>query len=205
MIRRPPRSTLFPYTTLFRSSRKESSITGTSQFLGRASTPRCPGSRASPRLPSSLFMTLSSILYVHFTYRYRTVKGVCGTFSQNCNALRACDESVVVRGRVGARGGLVSARERQHYMRRVHSLKRIFPVNKLLLQEGLGRGDAGGHFAGGGGGRHGGEPGVGPRHSGRDGSWRGEGGYQLLAEQGAGRGAGRRDLRERRGGGRGRG
>src|SRR5918997_3662993 len=65
-------------------SRKESSITGTSQFLGRASTPRNPDSRASPRLLSSLLMTLSSILYVHFTYRYRTVKGVCGIFSQNC-------------------------------------------------------------------------------------------------------------------------
>src|SRR3712207_7422537 len=37
MIRRPPRSTLFPYTTLFRSRR------------GRSATPPPPGRRARPR------------------------------------------------------------------------------------------------------------------------------------------------------------
>src|SRR2546422_4725993 len=46
MIRRPPRSTLFPYTTLFRSPRKET------RWL---STPRSvagPSARAGPRWPS---------------------------------------------------------------------------------------------------------------------------------------------------------
>src|SRR5215211_6367455 len=69
-------------------SRSESRITATSQFLGRASTPRCPGSRDSA-LPfcSSLFMTLSSIFYVHFTYRYCIVKGLTGIFLLHCSAL----------------------------------------------------------------------------------------------------------------------
>src|SRR2546426_2140533 len=45
MIRRPPRSTLFPYTTLFRS---------TSFTSGKSETPEsplssCPGSQARPR------------------------------------------------------------------------------------------------------------------------------------------------------------
>src|SRR5256885_10707400 len=35
MIRRPPRSTLFPYTTLFRSSRKRRQISGTKNSSGR--------------------------------------------------------------------------------------------------------------------------------------------------------------------------
>src|SRR3712207_7877712 len=42
MIQRPPRSTLFPYTTLFRSKRRMFSRPdhGTEEF--RAPTPRCP-------------------------------------------------------------------------------------------------------------------------------------------------------------------
>src|SRR2546427_5098335 len=35
MIRRPPRSTLFPYTTLFRSDRTEEAPGGTRHSLGR--------------------------------------------------------------------------------------------------------------------------------------------------------------------------
>src|SRR5437870_11671142 len=35
MLRRPPRSTLFPYTTLFRSLKNESSGTNTNGWLGR--------------------------------------------------------------------------------------------------------------------------------------------------------------------------
>src|SRR3712207_8325761 len=38
MIRRPPRSTLFPYTTLFRSRRAEASTSPVHQHLGRATT-----------------------------------------------------------------------------------------------------------------------------------------------------------------------
>src|SRR2546430_11461356 len=36
MIRRPPRSTLFPYTTLFRSNQKTVVVTGASQGIGAA-------------------------------------------------------------------------------------------------------------------------------------------------------------------------
>src|SRR3712207_7913201 len=47
MIRRPPRSTLFPYTTLFRSTARSCNRTTTS-----APTPR-PARRPSPRATSS--------------------------------------------------------------------------------------------------------------------------------------------------------
>src|SRR3712207_7822322 len=36
MIRRPPRSTLFPYTTLFRSANIESTLKGASPLIGQA-------------------------------------------------------------------------------------------------------------------------------------------------------------------------
>src|SRR3989454_6037061 len=36
MIRRPPRSTLFPYTTLFRSTRIELSVTGAADVVAAA-------------------------------------------------------------------------------------------------------------------------------------------------------------------------
>src|SRR2546426_2344786 len=51
MIRRPPRSTLFPYTTLFRSSRAEATyqIYG----MGRVFRERLPPDRKSTRLNSS--------------------------------------------------------------------------------------------------------------------------------------------------------
>src|SRR2546427_8836969 len=35
MIRRPPRSTLFPYTTLFRSSRPQLQVSGTLELAGQ--------------------------------------------------------------------------------------------------------------------------------------------------------------------------
>src|SRR2546427_8465826 len=41
MIRRPPRSTLFPYTTLFRSSRLSEASATSLMCRGRLSTPVC--------------------------------------------------------------------------------------------------------------------------------------------------------------------
>src|SRR3989337_3422256 len=49
MIRRPPRSTLFPYTTLFRSSRR----TAVPPSEGRCCHPRYGQDRKSTRLNSS--------------------------------------------------------------------------------------------------------------------------------------------------------
>src|SRR2546422_4613731 len=51
MIRRPPRSTLFPYTTLFRSATDSPSDAGRSQSSPRLSA---PGGLLFP-LPASLF------------------------------------------------------------------------------------------------------------------------------------------------------
>src|SRR5256885_12926916 len=52
MIRRPPRSTLFPYTTLFRSQRKQQRAGGTGdqvQSGGREKAPGCHGLAPLPR------------------------------------------------------------------------------------------------------------------------------------------------------------
>src|SRR3712207_8455136 len=51
MIRRPPRSTLFPYTTLFRSGRSRTSLRCWSSPVARqlsTATPRGPASRCGP-------------------------------------------------------------------------------------------------------------------------------------------------------------
>src|SRR5438105_8392499 len=55
MIRRPPRSTLFPYTTLFRSQDSRPVPPGTAPAPGarRARRPRLPRDRKSTRLNSS--------------------------------------------------------------------------------------------------------------------------------------------------------
>src|SRR3712207_7118395 len=43
MIRRPPRSTLFPYTTLFRSHRRRAGAQPAGAFLGGGDVPRARG------------------------------------------------------------------------------------------------------------------------------------------------------------------
>src|SRR5438477_4340208 len=48
MIRRPPRSTLFPYTTLFRSHRARGPDPRYRRWLARDSRQRYSGSRRSP-------------------------------------------------------------------------------------------------------------------------------------------------------------
>src|SRR3712207_426446 len=47
MIRRPPRSTLFPYTTLFRSITKVGSVVGTAAYLAPEQTRGEPATAAS--------------------------------------------------------------------------------------------------------------------------------------------------------------
>src|SRR5256885_12181060 len=58
MIRRPPRSTLFPYTTLFRSSVSPASSAATCSGLWQRRTlrraPRCPRTRRSEEHTSEL-------------------------------------------------------------------------------------------------------------------------------------------------------
>src|SRR5204862_7714654 len=53
MIRRPPRSTLFPYTTLFRSTRKGGFVSPRSRPGLTRCERRQPGDRKSTRLNSS--------------------------------------------------------------------------------------------------------------------------------------------------------
>src|SRR6267143_5840894 len=59
MIRRPPRSTLFPYTTLFRSRAQR-------QRFGGHVSPMAPESRAQDRKSTRLNSSHSSISYAVF-------------------------------------------------------------------------------------------------------------------------------------------
>src|SRR2546430_8627090 len=51
MIRRPPRSTLFPYTTLFRSNSDSVNAAGISQHPWRYQPPDSPGSSLPAPIP----------------------------------------------------------------------------------------------------------------------------------------------------------
>src|SRR5947208_11964730 len=62
MIRRPPRSTLFPYTTLFRSSRRSS----TGRRFRRARTPPSRSSRRGDRKSTRLNSSHQIISYAVF-------------------------------------------------------------------------------------------------------------------------------------------
>src|SRR5689334_24087560 len=62
MLRRPPRSTLFPYTTLFRSDSSDADPSSLEHFGRCRGTARRPGDRKSTRLNSSH----SSISYAVF-------------------------------------------------------------------------------------------------------------------------------------------
>src|SRR5207302_8002340 len=53
MIRRPPRSTLFPYTTLFRSRCLPRTAPGTPRSVRQPGAPRSPQDRKSTSLNSS--------------------------------------------------------------------------------------------------------------------------------------------------------
>src|SRR2546427_609996 len=81
MIRRPPRSTLFPYTTLFRSGGKSGASARASCRVRRRSHVRrhrrpCVEDRKSTRLNSSH----SQISYAVFCLKKKKTENVCNTF-----------------------------------------------------------------------------------------------------------------------------
>src|SRR5207245_11767786 len=69
-LRRPPRSTLFPYTTLFRSPRQPDARAAGTRPRRPVSRPRCRQDRKSTRLNSSH----GSISYAVFCLKKKTVK-----------------------------------------------------------------------------------------------------------------------------------
>src|ERR1044072_7687872 len=62
MIRRPPRSTLFPYTTLFRSSARWLSFCGASVWQGER--PMAPHSMASAQIGRAHVWTPVTLIYL---------------------------------------------------------------------------------------------------------------------------------------------
>src|SRR5438876_3427001 len=71
MIRRPPRSTLFPYTTLFRSRTWVSREAASARFPGSGPRHRKSGDRKSTRLNSSH----PSISYAVFCLKKKNLRG----------------------------------------------------------------------------------------------------------------------------------
>src|SRR5438477_5185063 len=72
MIRRPPRSTLFPYTTLFRSDAFDFLAHRLHRELGRIAVARKMADRKSTRLNSSHM----SISYAVFCLKKKNIKAV---------------------------------------------------------------------------------------------------------------------------------
>src|SRR3989338_5328768 len=68
MIRRPPRSTLFPYTTLFRSCRAQSGAGRPQPRVSRDRHPRGGAPRAQDRKSTRLNSSHSSISYALFFF-----------------------------------------------------------------------------------------------------------------------------------------
>src|SRR5262245_62632244 len=77
MIRRPPRSTLFPYTTLFRSNRVSIRLNSLGRSAGRAE-PICrflaPGRRIGDRKSTRLNSSHLGISYAVFCLKKKTKK-----------------------------------------------------------------------------------------------------------------------------------
>src|SRR3989449_7248987 len=76
MIRRPPRSTLFPYTTLFRSSSSQINLTWTassgavtSYLVERCQEPGCSNFAQVGTSPSAAFMDTGLFASKSYTYR----------------------------------------------------------------------------------------------------------------------------------------
>src|SRR5256886_10286824 len=66
MIRRPPRSTLFPYTTLFRSTAMIENFFGFPDGIGGAELARLAGRQAEDRKSTRLNSSHSQISYAVF-------------------------------------------------------------------------------------------------------------------------------------------
>src|SRR2546427_7738997 len=86
MIRRPPRSTLFPYTTLFRSGLKDIRLTYTGGYLALTdtvffSTVTAARDRKSTRLNSSH----SQISYAVFCLKKKKDRGVAYRWGANAS------------------------------------------------------------------------------------------------------------------------
>src|SRR2546428_2229540 len=71
MIRRPPRSTLFPYTTLFRSPRTP--VASSRSGGGRGSSSRCRRSVARDRKSTRLNSSHDQISYAVFCLKKKTI------------------------------------------------------------------------------------------------------------------------------------
>src|SRR5688572_33240976 len=75
-IRRPPRSTLFPYTTLFRSGRchrRDRSRPAGGSLLRERGTTRSPATRASDRKSTRLNSSHSQISYAVFCLKKKKI------------------------------------------------------------------------------------------------------------------------------------
>src|SRR2546430_8371133 len=98
MIRRPPRSTLFPYTTLFRSPRGPGDIHDRTVLSSQRPPPARPGDRKSTRLNSSH----SQISYAVFCLKKKKNKRQCTTihpgqeFQIVCQGTLSADDTYMI-------------------------------------------------------------------------------------------------------------
>src|SRR5438874_9699310 len=74
MIRRPPRSTLFPYTTLFRSDRHRHQQLRRGAQIRAAAGPRCRAGRRKDRKSTRLNSSHVEISYAVFCLKKKKIK-----------------------------------------------------------------------------------------------------------------------------------
>src|SRR2546422_6655829 len=96
MIRRPPRSTLFPYTTLFRSATAESRLRAHVETLERRLRKRDEQRRAMLHIRSEEHTSeLQSRLHLVcrlLLEKKKTTRGVFSSRNSRMSALRSCGE-----------------------------------------------------------------------------------------------------------------
>src|SRR3954464_16104480 len=82
MIRRPPRSTLFPYTTLFRSDRKSTRLNSSHTIISWTGVQTCVD-RKSTRLNSSHTIISYAVFCLKKNTQYKALVELAALFKQH--------------------------------------------------------------------------------------------------------------------------
>src|SRR4051812_49953813 len=102
MIRRPPRSTLFPYTTLFRSGEEQVGAEGDRRAAGQGRGVAAGGDRKSTRLNSS-HMSISYAVFCLKKKKRGDSKAPCSGPETQC-VMVVCLIICIAPGSTGAHG-----------------------------------------------------------------------------------------------------
>src|SRR3712207_8213279 len=92
MIRRPPRSTLFPYTTLFRSQDLLTSLSPVLRKTGHQITIECPSGITVDTYPGALGQVLTNLIVNALSHAYD--KDVAGQLDRKSTRLNSSHANI---------------------------------------------------------------------------------------------------------------